>query len=227
MARVSPTPHLPRPFVTVAQRLFGVRLQVLGADEVDAARALLWQIYCREQGWAPAPGNPSEQHIDGDRLVDAYDATAVWVGAWADDTLVGCLRVLAPERVGTLELARYITLPADLPPRTGEANRVAIAPSHRRGPTIGLLTVSGALIARRLGLSLVLGTTTDRIYRRAAHPGGWRDLGLRFRYHPDDPAPVLLVGFDLRATRWTARVALGVARRALPRRWPLPVPTRP
>lgn len=204
---MSADPSLPRVLRALARRL-GLRLSVLDPQQVDAARALLYRVYFEEQGWDPPP-NPSNLRADHAhrRFTDDFDHTAVWIGAFAGERLMGCLRILDPRRVGALELARYIELPR-LPGRVGEANRVAVARGHRRGAVTLLLSMAGAACARRMGMQQVLGTATERIYQRSARHVGWRSLGVQFRYHPSDPAPVRLLGFDLR-WRALARLLVG------------------
>ena len=81
------------------------------ADEIDAAKHLVFQVYAFDNKWQPAPDNLSGWHVEriGERniFVDDYDEVATWYGAYQGGDLVGCCRTCA-RRNGLLEFERYV-----------------------------------------------------------------------------------------------------------------------
>ncbi len=81
------------------------------ADEIDAAKHLVFQVYAFDNNWQPAPDNLSGWHVEtiGERniFVDDYDEVATWYGAYQGGDLVGCCRTCARWN-GFLEFERYV-----------------------------------------------------------------------------------------------------------------------
>ncbi|MEM9489499.1 MAG: GNAT family N-acyltransferase [Myxococcota bacterium] len=167
---------------------------ITSRSHLDAARNLLYRVYCQEQGWYPASNNPSEQHVrslqSGDHgLVDAYDDVATWIGLFHEQAVVGCVRLIRrPQDNGRLEIENYFDLVrhVEYPHEIVECNRLAIEPSFRRREGMALLHLKFLDLVVSTGESVLI----------AAMPGtgklaieymGVTDTGLSFRYAQDDP----------------------------------------
>jgi N-acyl-L-homoserine lactone synthetase len=192
---------IPTPSDTLIAQNSLLTTQLTSTEQIDDARALLYRIYHEEQHWSPHPDNPSGQRTE--RLssgqlgfVDQYDHTCTWIGLVCNGRVVGCVRLI--DRRGSdcrLELENYFTLPGSLLESAGElleVNRLALAPEHRGGH--GLLMITGEVlsIAQRTGKSLITAGTAS-ISRYSVRYGGMADTGLRFTYHVDDPEQVLVL----------------------------------
>ena len=179
-------------------RRAGLRIGRLRPDDLPDAQRLLYRVYFEELGWDPCAPNASNLRADHgtQRFIDDFDATAVWIGLFnTRDSLVGVLRLIEPDANGGLEMTRYVDLALGSAIRTAEVNRVALLPAWRSGAALGLLWFGGAWIARRQGFGRVIGSVTQRVFDRSARHGGWRVMGAPFRYHPEDPEPVLPLTF--------------------------------
>lgn len=172
--------------------------QLTSAELIDDARALLYRVYHEEQRWSPPPDNPSGQRTE--RLssgqmgfVDRYDRACTWIGLVCNDRVVGCVRLIDQrDNDCRLELENYFTLPGSLLQSAGElleVNRLALAPEHRGGPGLLMITREVLSIVQGTGKSLITAGTPP-IARYAVRYVGMADTGLRFTYHPDDPEQV-------------------------------------
>lgn len=189
-----------RPPWNAIARLYGWNVRRLDFDDIAAAQRLLYTVYFEEGGWQPPP-NPSGLRADHvqRRFLDDFDHVAAWVGLFdRAGALAGVTRVIDPQRSGGLEITRYVGMPPLAAKRIGEANRVAIRADSRGTMAVTLLSLGGAWLARSIGLQYVIGSTNERVFERAARHHGWVRLGPVFRYHPSEPAPVVMMGFDLR-----------------------------
>ena len=171
-------------------RAQGLRLVVHGADQLDASRELLFDVYHTELRWQPPAGNPSGLRVvttPSPQLVDDYDAHAVWLGIQRGDHLVASWRVNRAERRGPAELTRYHPVAPDLLDGAMEVNRLAMRRSLRGGGPFALVALSLKSIAEHYGARRVLLTSEAPLSRKLYRPLGWRYTEVSFRYHEDDP----------------------------------------
>jgi hypothetical protein len=171
------------------------------ARQLDAAREVLYKVYGLEQGWQPPTDNPSGQRCvrlgsGAWGFVDDYDLTSTWLGLFAGDRVVGCLRLI-DRRIngGRLELENYLRLPNTIiayGPDLLEINRLAIDPEYRGGHGALALIAEAQrhTLERRCRALAAMVPSTARI---AVRYGGMTDSGLTFKYHADDPEPAHLL----------------------------------
>ena len=180
-------------------------------EEIRSALKLLHEIYVIEQQWIPQEFNPSRVRIEYDTdgnglLVDKFSEVADWFGAFHDEHLVGCFRVLP---YPALELKEYRDLPLFMNhSNISELNRLAIRPQfrHQRFTLLVLLR-----IAFDHAISL-----NDVVYVTAQKPEPaqlFEKLGLKrvnspsFKYNLTETGEVDLLYFDCR-TRHPNETAL-------------------
>lgn len=202
-------------------RAQGLRPAILGREDIDACRALLFRVFHEEIGWHPPAGNPSGLRVDQAtrRMIDDYDDDAVWFGAYRGTSLVACCRVIPPDPRRPLEVARYTSIPADILDGALESNRLVVARGHRGGGTFALVVMILWILARRHGVQRALITAEEPLSQRLYRPLGWDFTGVSFRYHPDDPHPCELLAMSPDGGHVVKSLALTVARalvRSLP-----------
>lgn len=179
-------------------RVQGLRPAILGRDDIDACRRLLFRVFHEELGWDPPAGNPSGLRVERTtgRMVDDYDDEAVWFGAYRGAALVACCRVIPPDPRRPLEVARYTAIPAAILDGALESNRLAVLRGHRGGGTFALVVLILWWIARRHGVQRALITAEEPLSQKLYRPLGWGFTGVRFRYHPGDPHPCELLAMS-------------------------------
>jgi len=179
-------------------RAQGLRPAILGREDIDACRRILFRVFHEEIGWDPPTDNPSGLRADRatGRLVDDYDNEAVWFGAYRGEVLVACCRVIPPHPRRPLEVARYTAIPAEILDGALESNRLAVLRGHRGGGTFALVVLILWWLARRHGVQRALITAEEPLSQKLYRPLGWDFTGVRFRYHPDDPHPCELLAMS-------------------------------
>jgi GNAT superfamily N-acetyltransferase len=202
-------------------RIQGLRPALLGREDIDACRRLLFRVFHEEIGWDPPAGNSSGLRIEPatGRMVDDYDEEAVWFGAYRGATLVACCRVIPPDPRRPLEVARYTSIPAHILDGALESNRLVVQRGHRGGGTFALVVMILWWVARRLGVQRALITAEEPLSQRLYRPLGWEFTGVRFRYHPDDPHYCELLAMSPDGGRVLRSLAMTVGR-AIVRRLP-------
>ena len=192
---VSPPPSTVEP-IRIDQYCFR---QLWGEAEVEDALALLHDVYVEEQGWRPLHFNPSRVRVeqrDGRRLlVDRHVKEAHWFGAFVEEELVGCFRVLPyPYH----ELRHYLDVPPFLNRSyASELNRLALRPAWRQHQIVLPMLLQVAF-EHALRLSLVVYVTAPQ-----PEPAGlFARMGMKsgvvppFRYNTTEGEPVELLYFD-------------------------------
>jgi len=80
-------------------------------SEIKRAENLLYEVYCKELQWTPLEKNPSNYRIEeseiGKTLTDKYSTESFWIGAFYQDKLIGCCRLLHSREFKNLELHQY------------------------------------------------------------------------------------------------------------------------
>jgi hypothetical protein len=200
-------------------RVQGLRPVILGREQLDTCQRLLFGVFHEELGWDPPANNPSGLHLDraAGRMVDDYDAQAVWFGAYRGETLVACCRVIPPDPQRPLEVARYTSIPANILDGALESNRLVVKRGHRGGGTFALVVLILWWIARQHGVQRALITAEEPLSQRLYRPLGWDFTGVRFRYHPDDPHPCELLAMSPHGGHVVGSLAMTVGRAILRR----------
>ncbi len=217
--KASARPIRPPWWANTAASISKLSPEILDSDGIHEATQLLYRVYTQEQGWDPPGPNPSELRADHRtaRLLDAFTEDATWLGLRdRGGRLIATIRLIDRQRFDKLEIERYIDLPGELAKASMEANRVAVARSHRRSPALVVLQTLSCHVARQLGAKWSLATAYENIVMGPARAYGWEPTGHSFRYHPSDPEDVLVMRYDLRL-RHQAAVLGAVVRRRLTR----------
>lgn len=85
--------------------------QLQTKHDIQCAENLLYEVYCKELKWTPLEKNPSDYRIEdsevGKILTDKYSDESFWIGAFCQDKLIGCCRLLHSQEVKRLEMHEY------------------------------------------------------------------------------------------------------------------------
>jgi hypothetical protein len=178
-------------------------------NELLQAQNLLYVSYVEEQGFLPAPGNPSEwktEKVDGGTsiLVDKFDSSCLWVGAFApSNELMGVARMIERDTGcdNMLEMELYDDMKGQMK-ASGipdykyetllECNRFAVAPNYRDSSVFWSLVMFCLELAYQNNLSIVSATPSPRLLIRMA---GAKKLG-SISYDPNETKSPTLIFFD-------------------------------
>jgi hypothetical protein len=174
-------------------RFYSVK-RLTGQHIINAQR-LLHKIYKEEQGWDPAPNNPSGVHYLDGRLRDNFESTAVWLGAYKGGELIGCMRLI----LGDMEIQQYIDIPYD--ETVLEISRRAILKEHRGGMAQLLMGIRAYWYSAARGYTRMYGAPPVKEAQKA-HIYGWVDTGKRFKYVQTDTEYRAIVYLDLSLTQF-------------------------
>jgi N-acyl-L-homoserine lactone synthetase len=158
--------ELARRLVAAAPEL---RVAVAAAGPERDAVHRLRRLQVRRLGWAaPDPAG---------RERDAYDRSAVHIGAWHGNELAGTVRLVLPASTRRLPVEAAFAL--DVEPRGAvvEVGRLVVAPAYRGDPAHrawGALFGKAWLAVREHGFTVLAGAATPRMVTRL------RALGLPF-----------------------------------------------
>jgi hypothetical protein len=170
---------------------------LLNAGELHLAEKLLYDCYITEQHWNINPKNPSNiktktcKKIDCHCLTDFYCDKAYWFGAFKEEILIGCFRVL---KYPCTELGRYINLPSWLTDQHPyELNRLAIHQNfrHHKIITLMLLRVSFDYAFKSSNTAYVTASRSKlaQLYVKM----GLLNTGIFFKYDQEDTEEVELL----------------------------------
>lgn len=169
-------------------------------DQIEEACALLYVVYIERMNWHFSPDNPSKLKIEirNNRklLVDRFTDKAVWFGAFQDDKLIACIRVLGPDENNKLELEGYessqIVQPYIVSPREKciELGKFAVLNGYVSSGTIKSLFLDVFKYCDERKYSVISCTRNSffrSFFRRIGLP---LKMGQAFKYEPQDHAPV-------------------------------------
>lgn len=172
--------------------------------DIIEAKKLAYEVLVAEQQWEIKADNPSGLHVktlpEGKVLWDDYDSVANWLGAFHENTLVGCMRICRRLK-GKFEFEPYHELLGfikedDL---AVESTRFLVKKTYRQTGCVLLLA--------RLSYKKLL-ETGGYLFGAGFFPNpgqlyvnkfGMTRHEIPFRYHPDDPQEVYLYyinGYD-------------------------------
>ena len=113
-------------------------IRFLDDAETHLAQRLLYTVYVEQGGWTPVEGNPTDWRIERDAfgepcLCDKFDGSALWLGCFDGDRLVGCHRINCREAGSCFDLEDYLDLPEFLlTAKTAELTRLAVHPGYQK-----------------------------------------------------------------------------------------------
>ena len=149
----------------------GLRVAVAAtAPERDAILALRYRQVV-EGGWVRA------EELPGGLERDEHDARALQIGAWADDALVGAMRLVFPAPGERLPVEKAFDLNIEPRGAVVEAGRLVVSHQHRGDPAHacwGALFACAWLTMRARGFGVLGGAASPRMVARL------RTLGLPF-----------------------------------------------
>eukprot|EP01025_Chloroclados_australasicus_P003700 TRINITY_DN10886_c1_g1_i1.p1 TRINITY_DN10886_c1_g1~~TRINITY_DN10886_c1_g1_i1.p1 ORF type:complete len:229 (+),score=1.33 TRINITY_DN10886_c1_g1_i1:154-840(+) len=171
-----------------------VKIVQLDKTQIQQAQKLLYQVYVKEQKWDVNrhPNNPSGLYADhgNEKLIDKIDESnpCYYFGALHKGEVVATIRLVLPNKDGSLEIDRYTYIPTLLRGRKlCELNRSAVSAKWR----------TNGLIFQLIGTALEKAYNTyDCEYAIGSSPRTlakvyelvFRSVSVyEFKYQEDDP----------------------------------------
>lgn len=175
--------------------------KLIGGNELDEARNLLFEIYCEELKWVPEKDNLSGLRVEfgehGPMLVDYYDDAALWFGCYCGNKLVGVHRSYHAIE-GHFELSNYTSIPPVFRDKFSvEFTRLAIAKTHQRSPVFIILLAEEFNYLRSKGIYFGFTTASFPSPGQLYIKTGMKKLNRpSFKYHHTDPNDVSILYYD-------------------------------
>lgn len=167
-------------------RLSEAEINLFYHPNLSEVEKLLFQVYCQEQDWFPAPLNPSGlivKELEGEKyLTDNLANSAIWFGVLSEDRIVACHRIVLPNDKNKLEVELYQKFTPVLAEISNvcELNRLAVDCDFRRTPVLLLLLLYEFEWMRQIGIS--------RVYTTAKFPEpGEMFVKLGLEYYDHQP----------------------------------------
>ena len=165
--------------------------------EVNMAGNLLYNIYIEELKWKFGANTPFNIRVgtssSGSKiLIDDCHYIAKWIGAFSDDRLVGCLRIIP--RVNTLLEAQYyqksnlkLNEILNSEPNLVEVNRGAVSRDYRGSAIVLLKMFQFLLVYLNMNQFSIFFTTSLPSLIGLFKTLGFSELsGIRFKYEESD-----------------------------------------
>ncbi len=181
--------------------LIAIKL-VQDTTTLDAVREFLYDIYINELQWEFNPKNPSGIRIETSKtnkmLVDDRDEQAVWVVAYYENTIIGCVRACERNQKGLFEVQAYNTgknldfLNQKQYPSLIELTRGAVHPQFRSIGIFPILIKAAFDYCKNNKLSVFTSPSLAKVinfYRSVGFPDV-KDF--TFKFEPQDPTEAQL-----------------------------------